>query len=33
MAQDNAIYIVPASLQEANNYLAGHIRQDRKSVV
>ena len=29
MAQDNAIYIVPASLQEANDYLAGHIRQYR----
>ena len=27
MAQDNAIYIVPVSLQEANNYLAEHIRQ------
>lgn len=29
MAQDNAIYIVPASLQETNDYLAGHIRQYR----
>ncbi len=29
MAQDNAIYIIPASLQEANDYLAGHIRQYR----
>lgn len=29
MAQDNTIYIVPASLQEANDYLAGHIRQYR----
>ena len=27
MAQDNAIYIVPVSLQEANDYLAEHIRQ------
>lgn len=29
MAQDNTIYLVPASLQEANDYLAGHIRQYR----
>ena len=29
MAQDNTIYIVPASLQEANDYLAGRIRQYR----
>ena len=29
MAQDNTIYIVPASLQEANDYLAEHIRQYR----
>ena len=29
MAQDNTIYIIPASLQEANDYLAGHIRQYR----
>lgn len=29
MAQDNTIYIVPVSLQEANDYLAGHIRQYR----
>ena len=29
MAQDNAIYIVPASLQETNDYLAKHIRQYR----
>ena len=27
MVQDNAIYIVPASLQEANDYLAEHIRR------
>lgn len=29
MAQDNTIYLVPASLQEANDYLVGHIRQYR----
>ena len=29
MAQDNTIYLVPASLQEANDYLAGRIRQYR----
>ena len=29
MAQDNTIYLVPASLQEANDYLAGYIRQYR----
>ncbi len=29
MAQDNTIYIVPASLQEANDYLAEYIRQYR----
>lgn len=27
MAQNNAIYIVPVSLQEVNDYLAEHIRQ------
>lgn len=29
MVQDNTIYLVPASLQEANDYLAGRIRQYR----
>ena len=32
MAQDNAIYIVPVSLQEANNYLAEHIQIGRAHV-
>lgn len=27
MAQNNAIYLVPVSLQEVNDYLAEHIRQ------